>query len=173
MDITQVITAIGVFAAAVATLWGIHWPLSMKRDAARNKALQDVEDRMEVKVESALALGRVMVKEGGDKLDTHVKYAERSQRHNTQEFESLREDVDVLKAQHMTESKVDRKLDPIIKDIASTKEDVLSIRDENRENQRENRAASAALHECINKVLESQAETAGYLRAKSEAAGHD
>jgi hypothetical protein len=105
-----------------------------------------------------------MVEVVDTRVSSHEKY-------NTQKFLAIeeelynqRKDIGILKAQHMTEQRVDSKLKPIIDEVDETKMAIRDLRDEFR--------SHASVNELnIQQLLSGVSEIKGYLKAKSELKG--
>ena len=150
---------------AVASLaWGIigHFNTRRYNEVVRQK--KEEKESFDKAIMSALAKGAAMVDVVDSKVDSHEKY-------NTQKFLAIEEDlytqskdINLLKAQHMTEQRVDSKLKPIKDEVDETKIAIRDLRDEFR--------SHASVNELnVQQLLSGMSEIKGYLKAKSEVSG--
>ena len=156
MDITQTLQVVGTCASTIGVAWAIFHNISTRKEAARKQVIESLNGKIAVTEERC----RERV-EGRGMVESLRRECERSQRHNTQQFDAIIEDVDMLKAQHMTEVRVDRKLDPIVKDVAATKENLLALTKKMDDK-------LGDVQQGMTELLRSASGTEGYLKAMSE-----
>ena len=154
--------------ASVVTVAGFIWTVisyfNTRRYNERMRHQQEERESFSKAIKDALSKGASMVEVVDKKIDSHEKY-------NTQKFLSIeeelynqRKDIGILKAQHMTEQRVDSKLKPIIDEVDETKMAIRDLRDEFR--------SHASVNELnIQQLLSGMSEIKGYLKAKSEVSG--
>lgn len=158
------VSIISTVVAVASLAWAVlgHFNTRKYNEVIRQK--KEEKEAFDKAIMEALSKGAAMVEVVDSKVSSHEKY-------NTQKFLAIEEelyeqskDISLLKAQHMTEQRVDSKLKPIIDEVDETKLAIRDLRDEFR--------THASVNEMnVQQLLSGMSEIKGYLKAKSEGKG--